>query len=564
MQARLAAAALVLILLAIGARPASGDSYAANRARASRLDRGDLIVLDLYGSYADMGREEAELLGPLAVGVAELYADRWDFLVRSQGLLGWIANDLLIPLWGAAGGWREDSGLFAEGAGIAQALARPRGTDGVRLLYGAIYGGGSTAFAATRGATADGGAIVGRNVDWSDDTGQRRPIVRRYHPDNGDFVHLTASWPLVFVPIVGLNAAGLAVSINFFDADQMMSFGFPRVLYRRLLQQARTVDEALAMLAVPGNRGGACILVLADAGGDIAVAECTATWCAVHRPAGDWVAQANHTRTAEMHDHDQGRTPDSARRQQAMADAVQRRAGAITPAAASEILRDRSNSRFINDSMVANLRVLNAVVVQPAARTLWHSTSMQPIAPFGSMLPFTVEGAATEAATLPADGGLADGTLARQVDVVAAMRQAERFYENGRVGDASALWDRLAVDAADLLEPHRLAWVRARARWSVGRFAEAEPLLAAADVDDAPFEVRAHAIVARAMVADASGRHGAGLAHYARAAALLDADPEYDAAALVGPLRGWIAAGRTGPAPAGRLPAMPDLQAVPR
>jgi Acyl-coenzyme A:6-aminopenicillanic acid acyl-transferase len=564
MRAGTVSAALAVMMVAIAAGPAAAASYAENRARATRADRGELIVLDLYGSYTDMGREEAELLGATATVAAELYTDHWDGLVQHRGLLGWFVNALVIPFWGSAGGWRDDSGFFAEGAGIARALTRPRDSDGVRLVYGAVYGGASTAFAATRGATADGGAILGRNVDWSDDTGRRRPVLRRYHPDNGDFVHLTASWPLVFVPIVGLNAAGLAISMNFFDADDMLSLGFPRILYRRLLQRARTVGEALAMLAEPGNRGGASILVLADARGDIAVAECTASRCAVFRPTDDWVAQANHTRTPDMHDHDRGRAPDSLRRQAAMADAVGRHAGAITPAVASEILRDRANSRFMNDSTVANLRVLNPVIVQPATRTLWHSTSMQPIAPFGALVPFTVDGSTPAAPTLPADPGLGDGTLARQVEVVAAMQQAERLYETGRVGDAGALWDRMAFEAPDLLEPHRLAWARARTRWSSGRLAEAEAFLGAADVDAAPFEVRAYAITARGMIADRAERRRAALDQYDRAATFLDAHPEYDAPDLIDPIRAWIGAGRAQPATGGRLPPLPDLQAIPR
>jgi hypothetical protein len=558
---RAPALAVVALLVTSVAGAAAADS--ADRPRASRTDVGDLIVLDLYGSYEEMGREEAGLLGPTAAGLADLYADRWHGLVRSQGVLGWFVDDLVLPFWTSAGGWREDSGFFEEGSGIARALAR-RDADGVRLLYGAVFGGGSTAFAATRGATADGGAIIGRNVDWSDDSGRRQPVVRRYHPDNGDLPYLTASWPLVFVPIVGLNAAGLAISINFFDADEMLSLGFPRVVYRRLLQRARTVAEALDLLAAPGNRGGASILVLADATGDIAIAECTATRCAVHRPSDDWVAQANHTRTADMHDHDRGRSADSARRQAAMADAVRRRAGTITPVVASEILRDRANSPFINDSTVANLRVLNAVVVQPSTRTFWHSTTTQPIAPFGTMVPFAVDGTGESAPPLPADPRLASGALTRQVEVVATMRQAERLFEAGRAGDAGRLWDRLATDAADLLEPHRLAFARARVRWSLGRLPESEELLAAADVEAAPFELRAHAIVARAIVADRLGRRADALDHYRRAATLLDTHPEYDATAVVAPLRAWIHSGLARPATAGRFPAMPDLQNIPR
>jgi hypothetical protein len=144
------------------------------------------------------------------------------------------------------------------------------------------------------------------------------------------------------------------------------------------------------------------------------------------------------------------------------------------------------------------------------------------------------------------------------------MRQAERLFEAGRIGDAGRLWDRLAIDAADLLEPRRLAWARARVRWSLGRFPEAEVLLTAADVDEAPFEVRVHARVARAIVADRGGRRTEALDHYRRAAALLDAHPDYDATAVVRPVRTWIRTGLDGAATGGRFPSMPDLQAIPR
>jgi hypothetical protein len=562
MAARTAARMTAMVMgaafvLAVGIAQAASDG-----ARARRQDRGDLIVLDLHGSYAAMGRQQVALLGDTGRELRDLYTDRWEGLVRREGMLGGVVNRLVFPLWSVLGGWREDSGFFAEAAGIAAALDGG-GADGVRLLYGGVFGGGSTVFAATRGATADGRTLIGRNVDWSDDGGRRRPVVARYHPDNGDLVHLTVSWPFIIVPIVGVNAAGLAISINFFDADEMIGLGFPRILYRRVLQRARTVEEALALLAEDGNRGGAGIVVLADATGALAVAECAAKHCAVDRPVGDWLARSNHALTSEMRAHDEGRTADSARRLAAMSAAVERRLGRITPAVATEILRDRSNSAFINDATVANLRVLNALVVDPGRRMLWHSTAMQPVAPFGEMVALAVDGF-PEAPALTADPGLVNGDRAREMEAVAVMRQAARLFATGRVGDAGRLWDRLAVEAADLLEPHRLAFARARVRWSIGKPEEADALLAGAEVEAAPFEVRAYATVARALIADRQGRRSEALMRYRRAAAVLDQYPEYDAPLLVGAVRQWIEDGLVAPRTTGRLPAMPDLQCIPQ
>ncbi len=551
----------VCCLVGTGATAAGATSSADRRAR--RVDHGALTVIDVYGSYEAMGRQQVALLGPEARVLHELYDDRWRRLVRSQGWLGRFVNGVVVPMWTTFGGWREDSGMFDETAGIARALGAGGG-DGLRWLYGGVFGGGSTVFAATRAATADGRAIIGRNVDWADDTGRRRPLVTRYHPDNGDLVHLAVSWPLIVVPIVGLNEAGLAISINFFDADEMFGLGFPRYLYRRVLQRARTVGEALALLAEGGNRGGPGFVLLADAAGDVALAECSATRCAVHRPADGWLGHANHSRTPEMHDHDEGRSADTDRRRRAMEAGVARHLGRITAPIAAEILRDRANSVFMNDATVANLRVLNPVVVDPARRVLWHSTTQQPLAPFGEMLPLTVDGGSTDAAAIPADPRLATPAMQREVTTVAAMRQAARLFAIGRVGDAGALWDRMAADPASTLEPHRLAWARARVRWSTGRLREAEALLGAADAAAAPFEVRAHAKVVRGMIADRQGRRPDALASYRDAGAWLDAHPEYDAPTLVGPLRRWVADGLAAPATGRRFPAMPDLQCIPQ
>lgn len=540
------------------------DAVAADGdARARRVDHGALTVIDVYGSYEAMGRQQVALLRAEAVVLRDLYDDRWRGLVRSQGLLGRFVDGLVVPTWTTFGGWREDSGMFDETAGIARALGGGGG-DGLRWVYGGVFGGGSTVFAATGAATADGRAIIGRNVDWADDTGRRRPLVTRYHPDDGGLVHLAVSWPLITVPIVGLNEAGLAISINFFDSDQMFGLGFPRYLYRRVLQRARTVDEAVALLTERGNRGGPGFVLLADAAGAVALAECSATRCAVHQPADGWLGHANHSRTPEMHDHDEGRTADTDRRRRAMEDAVTRHLGHITPAVAAEILRDRSNSPFMNDSTVGNVHVLNPVVIDPVRRLLWHSTTQQPLAPFGEMVPVTVDGGPTDALAIPADPRLATPGMQREIETVATLRQAARLFAVGRVGDAGALWDRVTADPARMVEPHRSAWARARVRWSTGKLRDADALLVTADAEAAPFEVRAYAKVVRGMIADREGRRADALASYGDADAWLDAHPEYDAPTLVGPLHRWIDEGRAAPAAGRRFPAMPDLQCIPQ
>jgi hypothetical protein len=45
----------------------------AQPATPRREQRGDLIVLYLYGSYREMGRQQVELLGPLARDIYDLH-----------------------------------------------------------------------------------------------------------------------------------------------------------------------------------------------------------------------------------------------------------------------------------------------------------------------------------------------------------------------------------------------------------------------------------------------------------------------------------------------------------
>ena len=157
---------------------------------------------------------------------------------------------------------------------------------------------------ATRTATADGGAIVGRNVDWSDHYGLYRPTLVIYRPNNGDLSWISACWPLSGAAAVGMNEAGLAFSFNFFTgADDLIGMRLPQWPHRRVLQKARSVEEATKILTGARQRFIGGFFSLADAAGNIGLVECTAGECAVYRTEGDWFAQANNALTEQMTAH---------------------------------------------------------------------------------------------------------------------------------------------------------------------------------------------------------------------------------------------------------------------
>lgn len=210
---------------------------------------------------------------------------------------------------------------------------------------------------------------------------------------------------------------------------------------------------------------------------------------------------------------------------------------------------------------MANTSVFHSVVIQPASKTLWHSTVRQPQAPFGEMTPFTL-GKKDARPPLPADPRLNTPTMEHEKAVIAESRQAMRLFDEGVVDKALVIWDGFAEREEKLLEPHRLAWARARGKWTMGDLGEASVLLVGLDADEVPFDVRINAVVAQAVIADRLGKRDHARDLYARGQALFDDHPEYNDG-LVAPLRQRINAGLRAPVTAGPFPETPGLQRLP-
>lgn len=539
--------------LPLGIRRQAGQSR--------RENAGDLIVLHLYGSYRDMGRQQVELLGPIARDTYDMHRADWARLIGGFGRLAKMADGVLPRLWMTLGPRYDDSCIYQEIIGFGDALHVAR-SSAWRGVFGTL-GGATTTFAATRAATADGHAILAKNSDWPDRYGRRPQMVTHYNPDNGDFRHVVAGWPLTPLSPAGVNEAGLAMGLNFFNATQVLALtARPRWPYRRILQKAATVAEAVRIITESPNRGMSGFISLADAEGDIALIECVPGDSEVFHADVDWFAQSNHARTEKMQKYDRGRSLDSCIRLPAMETAVRQRLGRINPQVASEILRDRSNTEFANESCIANPSAFHSVVMHPASRTLWHSTVSQPLAPFGELAAFSANEAAAPAPPLPADARYGTPAMEHERTVVADIRRAIRLDDEGATQEALTILDRFAESGEPLVEPHRLSWARARCRWKLSELQDADALLAALDGDAVPFDVRINAVVARAVVADRLGDRGRAIGLYQRGQALFAEQPQYNDG-LVAFLHRRVAAGLQAPLTSGPFPQTPALQRVP-
>jgi len=491
-----------------------------------RSDHGDLILLDLYGSYREMGAQAADLLGDDVRRVLELNLGFYE-RARSRGIGNWLFDHVALPL--VARFMSDDTGVSEEAAGYAEALGISR-ADFLRALIGTDASGGSTVFVATRSATADGNALIGRNVDWIDFGGLLRPTVVRYHPDNGDFDHVSAGWPLLQIPTVGLNEKGLAFSLNYFETDPQMeptSMSYP---YRRVLQRASTVDEAIALFRADFPIAIPCYGALADAHGDIALLECTTRECEVFRPDGDWFAHSNHARTPAMIPKDRFRGSDSFDRRRLMEAAVGPHLGRLDAARAAEVLRNRDGHAHPNAAVVANLFVLNAAIVEPAKRILWHSDRIQPYAPFGRYIPIAIGSEVEPPAPIPASNVLGTEAHVREARAIARVRAARHArHIEGDLEGAISLWQEVFAESPLPLDPAALAIGWADTLLEAGRSEQAAAVLERWVGADSDWDHRIYAALLLGVCADAAGEREAARASYAAAIALIDERPEFTA-----------------------------------
>ena len=506
-----------------------------------RTDHGDLIVLEVYGSYREMGRQIGELLGEDGRRVLEL---NLDFYRQSQpgGFGAWFFDRIALPL--AARFMSDDTGVMDEAGGYAEALGVSP-TDFLRSQMGAGTAGGSTVLAATRSTTADGNALLVRNVDWIDFGGLLKPTVIHYHPDNGDQEYLSAGWPLLQIPTVGINESGLAFSLNYFATDPQTEPTSDSYPYRRVLQRAKTVEEAIALFQSNFPLVLAAFGVVADSAGDLALLECTTTRCEVFRPDQDWFAHANHARTEGMQDVDKFRGPDSMDRRRLMEAAFAPHQGRLDPARGAEILRNREGHAFPNASVVGNLYALNSAVLEPTRRVLWHSDRIEPYAPFGSYIPLAIDGHGEGLQPIPASPFLKTDAYRAEAQAIAQVRTAlNAQFVQGNLERANQAWAEIFAAPPQSLDTSQLALAWAYSLLQADAFEACTSALDAHFDPSAEREPQVYAALLRGACEDGLGRREDALASYARASARMDEVPDqssYDS------VRGMIAAGQAHP-----------------
>ncbi len=347
-----------------GAPPTIGYAH-------SRLGTQLLLETEDY-MYAEMRRYV-----PSSVA---LFLIRLGVLYRYRHLLDHVAGDLQLEMAGMAAGQPNlQSALLPTYHRIVFYHALHDITQ--TLEHSPLLG--CTAFAAARAATTAGHVIVGRNFDFEGPPMFDRDKAVLFFKPAGKLAFASVAWTGMMGVVTGINGAGIYVSVNALRSDDKSSAGVPvELLLRQVLEQAHTLDEAIALLKSQPVLVPDLYLIADGKSGESAVIERSPTRASVRR-SKDALGIANHALSPEFQNDVANQALKtqltSGARMTRVEELLARYHGRIDAETALRILRDKQGvgdrplglgNRNALDALIAT----HSVVVDATDMVLWVSS----------------------------------------------------------------------------------------------------------------------------------------------------------------------------------------------
>lgn len=489
----------------------------------SSLERvGELWVLRLAGAPYTLGGARARLLGARASGAdaaldAAIHGERapsgWLARVRHEARVRWrfrlLADGLpearRQELAGLAAGLR--AAAVRDAPSYQRLVWRQAAIDvGVVPGHALPVGGVATglAFAVGGGVEEGGRVILGRAFALPGAVPPPEVVVTFAHPD-GAIPWAGVGWAAQIGVVTGVNAEGIAIAVAPAVGDDVRATAAAVPLLfvaRDVLERARTLDEAIAILKEAKPLGAGAFLVVDGNARTFAVVERSPGHTAV--TLGKKAQVVGDLLTAKEFEHDAEN--DRARRTWARAARVARVAALLAktpqpePAIAAAVLRDRASAEGAelplgNGNAVDDLASQHVAIIDASSMLLWVAEGPGAAGPLRVFdLRAELRGEASRLTTtleLPADPTL-DPARARQVQLARIeLHAARRLQRRGRAAAAAEGAARALALAPDLPEAHKLAADLARARGddqaamaSYRRFLELHPA-EPADIEEA-------------------------------------------------------------------------------
>ncbi len=250
-------------------------------------------IVQLRGEAAELGREHGERLGEPIRTLFNAYFTKY-FQNDMQRTLALAAASAFEP--------RIDQSHRTE----ITSLAASAKVDAREVLLGQVFLDltGMTACSSItlpEGAAPDGVARFGRNLDFPGfNIADKSTVLFVYHPQ-GKNAFASIAWPGLIGVLSGMNEHGLTIANMEVDRGRRMPQAMPYpLLYRSILEQCKTVEEAIALLQKT-PRQTANNLMMMDAAGNRAVAEITPEALTIRSaPATAALISTNHHRGSDL------------------------------------------------------------------------------------------------------------------------------------------------------------------------------------------------------------------------------------------------------------------------
>ena len=323
---------------------------------------------------------------------------------------------------------------------------------------------GCTSFAAWGEYTAGGNLLLGRNFDWqAGECFDRNKIVVRVTPEEG-IGFVSVSWPGMAGVVSGMNRERIAVAVNAAQSSVRPEIGVPvSILIREVLQRATTLEEAVQMVRDSQVFVSDSYLIADGKSRRAVVVEKTPAASAIREPGEPMIICANHFLTRPLRDDPANRAYQtegtSVERYERMEALVREAKGQLTAERTALILRDRRirglPSPVIGHPAAVNcLGATHSVIMDVTAGVVWVSNYPHQL---GEYIPFQVErfDERPDAAAIPADPILADGSYERCRQASALIAEGRRLHEAGAAETARS---RFAL-AAELNPDHYEPWM---------------------------------------------------------------------------------------------------------
>jgi hypothetical protein len=466
---------------------------------ASLERRGTLWLLRMAGDPYTMGAAHARLLGDLAVtedghlDAAILDDGPQGFFARMRGELArrWRFRLLAgaIPLRFR----HEMAGMAAQRQALG--LAGPDAYQGLLWRQAALdighaeggvapHGGVASGLAVLLGGEGTGGRLVVGSTLATPGIEPPREVLVTLAKPRDQIPYARVGWPGQIGVTTGINQAGIAVVVNPGISDDLRATAAAlpaSLLARRILEEAHSLEEALAILKATRPLGAASFLVVDGNASSFAVVERSPDHMSVSRPKASTVVSDVLVSAEFAHDAENDRVRRlgaSSRRHERLYELL-RQATRVGPkgssdgaAAVAHLLRDRRGKGDAalpvgNGNAIDDPEAIYAVVIDAAALALWISEGPGATGRF-RVLDLHHELAQigdrpAPLAELPAETSPGEPEAAAAVVLARrAFRSARRLFRQGNAMGAREAVTRALFLAPELAEPHKLAGDLAR------------------------------------------------------------------------------------------------------